>query len=247
MSHVLPEMTSSALVLGGGGGIGSAVAERLSALHPTVVTYVAEARRARGVAKRLAATGATVEAVRCDATTEDGVAAAFDAAERLGPLRVVVDSVGGWDFPRLSDVTAGQIDASLALNLRSALLVLRESARRVVDGGRVVLLSSAAVSVAPARQVTYVAAKAGLEGAARVAAKELASRGITVNVVRPGSTDTETLRRGTSARALEAMAGSNAMRRLGTPQEVACVVAALVGPDMGWVTGQVVDATGGLC
>lgn len=101
-------------------------------------------------------------------------------------------------------------------------------------------------AVASVCQVTYVAAKAGLEGAARVGAKELAPRGITVNVVRPGSTDTEALHRTTSERAIEAMTRANAFRRLGMPEDVAGVVDLLPAPDAGWITGQIVEASGGL-
>ena len=238
--------TPSALVLGGGGGIGAAVTRRLAKDHAVAVGYLHHGDRARALAEDLAAQGSTVELVQADATTSEGVVAAFEAAERLGELRVVVHCVGGWDYPRITDLTEQSIDDSLRLNLRSALLALREAARRVADGGRVVLLSSAAAEMAPARQSTYAAAKAGLEAAARVAAKEVATRGITVNVVRPGATDTETLREGTSAKAIEVMAGSNAMRRLGTPEDVAGAVLMLCAPDAGWVTGTVVDATGGL-
>src|SRR5450759_2759532 len=108
------------------------------------------------------------------------------------------------------------------------------------------VLCRAGASCAAARQSTYVAAKAGLEAAARVAAKEVAARGITVNVVRPGATDTEALRRGTSPKAIEAMSGANAMRRLGTPDDIAGAVLMLCAADSGWVTGAVIDATGGL-
>ena len=246
MSYMKPQASlTSALVLGGSGGIGAAITERLAVARPVAVTYLRDSARADALAFRLSASGHRVTATGCDASTEAGVLAAFDAAERLAPVAVVVDCVGGWDYPRLAGLTPDELDASLALNLKSAILVLREAARRVVDQGRVVLLSSAAVSVAPARQVTYVAAKAGLEGAARVAAKELADSGVTVNVVRPGATDTATLRAGTSDRAIEAMASANAMRRLGTPADIAGAVSVLLSEDAGWITGQVIDAPGG--
>lgn len=236
----------SALVLGGGGGIGAAVSRRLAVGHTVAVGCWNDVDRAKRLVDELLTQGRAAQVVQADATTEAGVVASFDAAEQLGPLRVVVHCVGGWDYPRISDLTEQLIDESLALNLRSGLLVLRESARRVADGGRVVLLSSAAAQVAPPRQSTYAAAKAGLEVAARVAAKEMAARGVTVNVVRPGATDTDRLRSGTSPKAIEAMAGSNAMRRLGTPEDVAGAVLMLCAEDAGWVTGNVVDATGGL-
>jgi 3-oxoacyl-[acyl-carrier protein] reductase len=236
----------SALVLGGGGGIGAAVSRRLAPTHAVMVGCWKDLDRAKRLVDGLAAEGSTAQVIQSDATSEAGVVAAFDAAEELGDLRVVVHCVGGWDYPRITDLTEQLIDDSLALNLGSALLALRESARRVVDGGRVVLLSSAAAQLAPARQSTYAAAKAGLEAAARVAAKEVAARGITVNVVRPGATDTEALRRGTSPQAIEAMSGANAMRRLGTPDDIAGAVLMLCAADSGWVTGAVIDATGGL-
>ena len=236
----------SALVLGGAGGIGAAVSRRLARGHAVAIGCLRRPDRAHALAREIREDGGTAVVVEADATCEEGVVRSFDEAERLGPLRVVVHCVGGWDFPRITEITQESIDAALALNLRSGLLALRESARRVQDGGRVVMISSAAAPMAPARQSTYAAAKAGLEAAARVAAKELAGRGVTVNVVRPGATDTELLHATTSPRAIEAMAGSNAMRRLGTPDDVAGAVLMLCGEDSGWVTGTVVDATGGL-
>ncbi len=235
-----------ALVLGGSGGIGAAVSRRLAPTYDVVASYHSDRDRAEALREELAGEGNKLELVQVDATTEDGVLEAFGVAESLGELAVVVDCVGGWDYPKLVDLTTDDIDRALALNLRSALLVLRESARRVVDGGRVVMVSSAAADVAPARQVTYAAAKAGLEVATRVAAKELAPRRVTVNAVRPGATDTPYFRAVTSTRAIEAMAGSNAMRRLGQPDDVAGAVMMLCSQDAAWVTGTVVDATGGL-
>lgn len=237
---------SSALVIGGGGGIGAAVSRVVSGDRAVVLTYLSHPDRAEALAAELSSGGRKAVAMHCDATDETQLGKAFDEAERLGPLEVVVSAAGGWSYPKLADLSTEHIHAELDLNLISALLVLRESARRVADGGRVVLLSSAAAHVAPARQAVYAAAKAGLEVAARVAAKELAARSVTVNVVRPGATDTEYLRAGTSEKAIEAMSKSNAMRRLGTPEDIAGAVAMLLGPEAAWVTGTVVDATGGL-
>lgn len=234
---------TSALVIGGGGGIGAAVAQRLAAEHAVVVGYRDRRDRAEAVA---ASIGGGAVVCSADVRHEDGVAEAFDAAEKLGPIHTVVHCAGAWDFTRVTDLTETSLDDDYATNLRSALLTLAAAGRRVVDGGRVVLVSSAAAYLAPGRQVSYAAMKAGLEAGSRAAAKELGKRGITVNVVRPGATDTQRLRDSTAEKAIEAMSSMPALRRLGTPDDIADVVAFLASDQARWMTGTVVDATGGL-
>ncbi|HJT94191.1 MAG TPA: SDR family oxidoreductase [Mycobacterium sp.] len=236
----------SAVVFGGGGGIGAAVAQELAGTHAVVVGYHQNEARARAVADEIIARAGTAVTCGVDATTADGVDSAITAAEALGPLRTVVHCVGAWDYTRVADLDEGTIDRDYRINLRSALLTLSAAARRVADHGRIVMLSSAAAHLAPARQASYVAMKAGLEGAARVTAKEVGRRSITVNIVRPGATDTETLHATTDQKAIDAMSNANAFRRLGTPQDVARVVGWLASVESQWVTGATLDATGGL-
>lgn len=237
---------TAALVIGGGGGIGRAVSRLLARTHAVAVGYVEDDARAQMVADEIVAAGGRAQTVRADVATDAGVAEAFSAARELGDLTVVVHTAGAWDFTRLGELTADALDRDFAVNLKSAILTLAACAQNLSEGGSVVLISSAAAYLAPPRQASYAAMKAGLEAAARVAAKELGRDGIRVNVVRPGATDTERLRSSTSPKAIEAMSTSNVLRRLGTPEDVAQVVSWLCGPESGWVTGTVVDANGGL-
>lgn len=237
---------TSALVLGGSGGIGAAVCRRLAAEHAVAVGFHHDAARADAVVGAIRAAGGRAEAAAGNASTAGGIDAAFVVAEDLGEVRVVVHCVGHWNYTRVTDIDEEDLDRAYTVNLRSAVLTLAAASRRLTDGTRVVMVSSAAAQLAPARQATYAAMKAGVEAASRVAAKELGPRGISVNVVRPGATDTEQLRSGTSARAVEAMSQANARRRLGTPEEVAGAIHLLCTADASWVTGAVLSADGGL-
>jgi 3-oxoacyl-[acyl-carrier protein] reductase len=159
---------------------------------------------------------------------------------------VLVNNAGGWNFNPIADVSEEEFDRYFALNAKSAFFGLQEAARRTNDGGRIVNISTAATVVAPAEQSVYVGAKAAAEGFARVAAKELGGRGITVNNVLAGATDTEQLASAVPEEAREQMARASVFGRLGTPRDIADVVAFLASEEARWVTGANISASGGL-
>jgi 3-oxoacyl-[acyl-carrier protein] reductase len=230
------------LVLGGSSGIGEATVRRLAADGvPVLFTHRTGADRAERICAEL---GEGVRTVPCDVRDPGSLAAAFAAAG--DGLAGVVHCAGAWTYTRLAELTVDELDDAWALNGRSVVLTLQHAGRVLPEGGAVVVVSSVAAELAPARQASYVMTKAAAEAAARVGAKELGRQGIRVVVVRPGATDTPQLRAGTSEKAIEAMAGAPALRRLGAPDDLSGVIAFLLGPDARWVTGTVVEATGGL-
>ncbi|GAA1605322.1 SDR family oxidoreductase [Actinoplanes couchii] len=230
----------TALVTGGSRGIGRAVARRLAADGARVVfTY----QRAKDAAELLAAEiGAT--AVRCDQADLDTLPAIFEPV-RDG-LDILVNNAGIAVQQPIAELTAAEFDRVLTINTKFPLFALQAAIPLLPDGGRVVNISTLNTAVAGPGLALYCASKAALEQVTSVAARELGPRGITVNTVSPGATDTDMLRAVNTPQALERAAGLTALGRLGQPSDVASVVAFLAGPDGAWITGQNLRATGGL-
>ena len=124
--------------------------------------------------------------------------------------------------------------------------MLRESARRVRDGGRIVALSTSVVGLKLENYGVYAASKAAVETLTAILSKELRGRGITVNAVAPGPTATDLFLEGKSPELIERLAQMNPLERLGTPDDIAGAVAFLAGTDGGWINGQVLRANGGM-
>ncbi|WP_438309984.1 glucose 1-dehydrogenase [Streptomyces sp. HUAS TT3] len=239
----------NAVVTGGSRGIGRAVVERLCRDGAHVVfTYATREDAAVEVVRAVEADGGRVRALRADLAEPDGPEQLMEAAEaHLGGLDILVNNAALAFTPSpLAETDVAVFDSVMAVNARSVFLTTRYAARRMRDGGRIVNVSSLN-TVRPAPGIgPYAASKGAIEQLTAVAARELGPRGITVNALSPGATDTELLRGTNPPQALEAVAGMTPLGRLGQPSDVADVIAFLVGPDGRWITGQNLRASGGL-
>lgn len=231
-----------AIVVGGSRGIGRAVVEALADAGAEVTfSYVRDEAAARGVVESLQARGRTVAAHRADSTRSAEVAALFDAA---GTPDIVVNVAGTARFAPITATTDEDLDAQLALNTRGAFFVLREAARRVVDGGRIVQFSTGGTTSPTAGAGAYLASKAAGELLAFSLAREVGARGVTVNVVSPGLTETDGLV--LPPPAIDHMVGLTPLGRLGRPADIADAVVFLASDAGRWVTGHNLRVTGGL-
>jgi 3-oxoacyl-[acyl-carrier protein] reductase len=234
-----------ALVTGANGAAGAPVARALAAAGADVL-LVHRGRDAATVSS-LAGELQRAQDVVADTSRPDGVAAAFDAAlDRFGRVDVVVHLPGSVVRGPIAELGDDDWRAGIATNLDSAFLVLREAARRLDDGGRVVLLSTSLTAVTVPGYGSYAPAKAAVEHLVRAAAKELGARGITVNAVAPGPIDSPFVRDAEPPEAIARLEQMSPMGRLGTWEDVAPVIAFLASERARWITAQTIRVNGGM-
>jgi 3-oxoacyl-[acyl-carrier protein] reductase len=243
--------TKVALITGSSRGIGRTIALRLArAGFAIVVNYPdeSEAARAAEVVTAAEQAGGRAIAVEADVRCVDRIRFLFEKARELGPgPDVVVSNAAGDAVVRsLVETTEAEFDDAIALNARSQFFVLQEAARHVPDGGRVIVLSTSSVSTPYPGMASYAGAKRAAEIYALVLASELGPRGITVNVVAPGPTDTEQFRLQNSEDRIQYLQGITPLRRLGRPEDIADVVCFLASDRARWITRQVIQVSGGI-
>ena len=236
-----------ALVTGASRGIGRAIAVRLGQDGAAVVVnYSGNHEAARETVAAVEAAGGRAVAVQADVGKVGDIQRLFDAAfEHFGKLDILVNNAGIMFNKPVADVTEEEYDRIFAVNVKGTFFACQQAAKRMADGGRIINFSSSTTAMMLPTYGTYVATKGAVEQLSHILAKELGSRGITVNVVSPGATDTELFGQGKTEQDKQRFAQMAALGRLGQPEDIANVVALLVGDEAGWITGQNIRANGG--
>jgi 3-oxoacyl-[acyl-carrier protein] reductase len=242
-----------ALVTGASKGIGAGIATELaSAGAAVVVNYASDRAGAETVVKKISAAGGRAAAIQADVSKATDIARLFEeSTNAFGPIDIVVNNAGVYGAMHVTELTEEEFHRQININLLGPLLVIREGYKHFgPNGGSIINIGSGASRSYPSGYSIYTASKAGLDAVTCVLAKELASRRIRVNSVNPGATLSE----GTKAAGLygvgndieEQLVAMTPLGRMGTPTDIAKVVAFLASDDSGWLTGEVIHAAGGL-
>jgi len=242
------QKNSVAIVTGASRGIGAAIAERLTRDRFTViVNYAGRHEEAGALVAKIEASGGRAVTSQADVSDPAAVARMFDAAEtNFGGVDVLVNNAGVMILNPIAGCEDEAFDRQIAINLKGSFNGMREAARRLRKGGRIINLSSSVIPLRLETYGVYSATKAAVEALTAVLSKEMRGRSITVNAVAPGPTATALFLDGKSPELIDRMAKMNPLERLGTPADIAAAVSFLAGPDGAWINGQVLRANGGM-
>ena len=237
-----------AIVTGSSRGIGAAIVERLARDGFTVViNYAGGAAPAADLARRIERAGGKALTSQADVSDPTAVARMFDAAEAaFGGVDVLVNNAGIMKLAAVADSDDSLFDSQVAINLKGSFNTLRQAAKRLRGGGRIINLSSSVVGLYQPTYAIYAATKAGVEAMTHILSKELRGRNITVNCIAPGPTATALFLDGKPQQVIDHLTKLAPLERLGQPEDIANAVAFLAGPDGAWINGQILRANGGI-
>jgi 3-oxoacyl-[acyl-carrier protein] reductase len=236
------------LVTGASKGIGAAIAQKLaSAGAMVIVNYPGGKDAADQTVERIKQSGGEAIALQADVSKAAEVKNLFDAAiAHYGRIDVLVNNAGVMITKLIKDTTDEDFTLQFDINVRGTFNTLREAATRLADNGSIINLSSSNNRIMLPTYATYAATKSAVEQLTRVFSKEVGARGINVNSVSPGPTNTELFTKGKTQEIIDRLASLSAFNRLGEPEDIAKVVVFLASDDAKWISAQNIGVNGAM-
>ncbi|WP_025115650.1 SDR family oxidoreductase [Lysinibacillus fusiformis] len=236
-----------ALVLGGSGGIGRSVIEKLAEEGYAIgIHYSSSKTNAKQLEESIVASGGQAISVGGDVANEIEMSMAFDQVEKaFGGIDVVINTAGIMLLSPIADLDLNDLDRMHRTNIRGTFVVSQLAAQRVSKGGAIINFSTSVTRSQFPNYGAYVASKAAIESISMILARELRGKDITVNTVAPGPTATPLFLNGKDEHQIQHLANAVPLERLGEPNDISEVVAFLAGPAR-WINGQVIFVNGGL-
>jgi 3-oxoacyl-[acyl-carrier protein] reductase len=233
-----------AIVTGASNGIGRGIAERLARDGATVVVnYAKSADKAKQVVAGIEAKGGKAVAMQADMSKVADVRQLVkNAVKQFGRLDILVNNAGDFLAKPLAETTEEEFDRLFALNARGPYFAMQEAAKTIADGGRIVNISTDGTHLGFSGATVYLGSKGALEQFTKGLAHELAPKGVTVNTVSPGFTETDMMKEPFRTVGIQ----MSPLKRIGLPGDIADVVAFVVSEDARWLTGQNIHAGGGV-
>ncbi|MCF2502143.1 SDR family oxidoreductase [Dyadobacter sp. CY107] len=236
------------LVTGASRGIGAAIARALAAAGAKViVNYAGSQQAADQTVSEITSHGGEAIAIRADVSSAADVKTLFDTAIALyGKIDVVVNNAGIMITKLLKDTTDEDFTRQFDINVRGTFNTMREAATRLSDKGSIINFSSSVNRIMLPTYSTYVATKAAVEQLTRVFSKEVGARGINVNSISPGPTNTELFTKGKPQEVIDTLSSLSAFNRIGEPDDIAKIVVFLASDEAKWINAQNIGANGGM-
>jgi len=237
-----------ALVTGASRGIGRAIAVQLAkAGAAVVINYSNSAGEAQKVVTEIKAGGGSALAIQADISQVQEIVRLFDETiAHFGKLDVLVNNAGVMFTKPVAATTEAEFDRIFAINVKGTIFACQQAATRLADGGRIINLSSSTTARFMPNYGAYVATKGAVEQLTRSLAKEVGPRGITINTISPGPTETELFVNEKTPEQIDFFAKQSAFGRLGQPKEIAETVVFLTSEAASWISGQNLRVNGGL-